>query len=109
MVAYGSLAITDGIFGMRFLFMDGEAPPAPFRVCGQDPTADSLGCDTSAQCEGQADLCLEQETLEGLVGELPGFSFCLPAGLPAIARFHHPGGGDQVNGLRRSATDGEGR
>jgi hypothetical protein len=46
----GVINITDFIFLLRFLFLGGIAPPAPF-TCGEDPTADSIGCDTEhARC-----------------------------------------------------------
>jgi hypothetical protein len=45
----GSLVITDGIFTLNFLFLGGRSPPAPHPSCGEDPTADGLGCETSCR------------------------------------------------------------
>ena len=36
--------IPDVIYLMSYLFEDGLPPPAPFQVCGPDPTADGLTC-----------------------------------------------------------------
>ena len=76
----GTLNITDGIYGVRFLFLDGVPPASPFEVCGVDPSEDGLGCIEYAPC-GVPVECLDQEMLDGLVGQVPSFSFCLPAGV----------------------------
>ena len=76
----GTLNITDGIYGMRYLFVDGLPPAAPFENCGVDPSADALGCLEYVPCGVQVE-CLDQTMLDGLVGQIPSFSFCLPAGV----------------------------
>ena len=40
----GALNITDAIYLLRFLFLGGPAPPAPYPEPGPDPTPDSLRC-----------------------------------------------------------------
>jgi hypothetical protein len=76
----GALNITDGIYGVRFLFLDGAPPASPFETCGVDPSADGLGCLEYAPC-GVPVECLDQEVLDGLTGQIPSFSICLPAGV----------------------------
>lgn len=44
----GSIEVTDVLYMLAFLFQMGTPPPAPGpNDCGPDPTADSLGCETS--------------------------------------------------------------
>jgi hypothetical protein len=40
----GGLDLADGLALLRFLFLEGSPPPAPFPSCGADPTQDALGC-----------------------------------------------------------------
>ena len=40
----GALEITDAIRLLQFLFLGGQAPPAPFPGIGEDPTPDDLTC-----------------------------------------------------------------
>ncbi|MEM7233962.1 MAG: hypothetical protein AAF517_17420 [Planctomycetota bacterium] len=40
----GTVDLTDAVYGLLFLFSGGDAPPAPFPVCGVDPTPDGLDC-----------------------------------------------------------------
>jgi hypothetical protein len=41
----GRLELTDAVRILNYLFLGGEAPPTPGpSTCGQDPTADDLGC-----------------------------------------------------------------
>jgi len=48
----GKVDISDGIYLLDFLFLDGPEPPAPFPLCGNDPTPDRLGlCVYSAYCQ----------------------------------------------------------
>ncbi len=43
----GVLSVTDAIYGLDYLYRDGESPPAPFPVLGHDSTdTDALGCET---------------------------------------------------------------
>ncbi|MGE3966409.1 MAG: peroxidase family protein [Planctomycetota bacterium] len=42
--------IADVIFPVTHLFQAGPAPPAPFGICGRDPSADGLGCYTFSSC-----------------------------------------------------------
>jgi hypothetical protein len=45
----GAVEITDAIGVLRYLFAGGPTPPAPGPAdCGEDSTADALGCDFSA-------------------------------------------------------------
>ena len=48
----GAIQLTDGIFILNFLFLGGEAPPAPGLDCGEDPAEpdDGLGCETFDSC-----------------------------------------------------------
>ena len=48
----GELDLTDGVLVLNFLFL-GQGPPAPPGpgVCGSDPTADGLTCDSHPACE----------------------------------------------------------
>ena len=46
----GDLDITDGIFLLDALFRGSPGPPPPFDVCGEDPTADGLGCASYPSC-----------------------------------------------------------
>jgi len=46
----GKLDISDPIYTLGFLFLGGEAPPAPFGACGPDATEDALGCASFAPC-----------------------------------------------------------
>ena len=46
----GLLEISDAIFLLEYLFVSGPAPAAPSGVCGPDPTADSLDCETAPIC-----------------------------------------------------------
>jgi hypothetical protein len=48
----GRLDLSDPIRSLGFLFLGDVAPPAPFPACGEDPTADSLGCAAFAPCRG---------------------------------------------------------
>lgn len=40
----GTVDISDAILTLAFLFSGSAAPPVPFPACGEDPTADALGC-----------------------------------------------------------------
>ena len=40
----GIIGIADPFHMLRYLFSFGPRPPAPFGVCGPDPTRDSLDC-----------------------------------------------------------------
>jgi len=46
----GVVNIADPIYQLTNLFSMGPNPNAPFRVCGLDPTPDSLTCVSHAQC-----------------------------------------------------------
>ena len=47
----GTVEITDGVFVLNFLFSGGKEPPAPGPfACGEDPTADPLGCAVQPPC-----------------------------------------------------------
>ncbi len=46
----GALELTDAIALLNYLFGRGSTPPAPFPDCGDDPTADALGCEVADGC-----------------------------------------------------------
>lgn len=46
----GMVNIADAISVLGYLFDDGPDPPAPFEVCGADPTSDSLDCPDFPTC-----------------------------------------------------------
>ncbi|MEC9477293.1 MAG: fibronectin type III domain-containing protein [Planctomycetota bacterium] len=46
----GSIDISDPVYLLTFLFSGGGDPPAPFPLCGEDPTADLLDCVNQAAC-----------------------------------------------------------
>jgi hypothetical protein len=50
----GAIDLSDGIFGLSFLFAGGPPPPEPFSRCGSDGRADSLSCESYPPC------CLSQ-------------------------------------------------
>ncbi len=43
----GFVDLADAVYQFGFLFTGGPVPDAPFRVCGDDPTDDALGCSSS--------------------------------------------------------------
>ncbi|MBN1420940.1 MAG: hypothetical protein JXP34_19370, partial [Planctomycetes bacterium] len=47
----GAIQISDPISLLNYLFSSGPAPKAPFPDCGEDPTADTLGCKTFTPCQ----------------------------------------------------------
>lgn len=40
----GAVDVADPVFILSFLFAGGLAPPAPFPICGDDPTLDGITC-----------------------------------------------------------------
>ncbi|MGE3163555.1 MAG: peroxidase family protein [Planctomycetota bacterium] len=46
----GAHDISDVIYPVNFLFQGGPQPPAPFGVCGSDPSYDTKGCYSYAGC-----------------------------------------------------------
>lgn len=48
----GLLGIADPVYLLRYEFLGGDPPPAPFPVCGVDPsgTAEPLGCEEQTHC-----------------------------------------------------------
>ena len=46
----GSDNIADPIHSLNFVFLGGPAPPAPYPVCGPDPSMDDLGCESYPLC-----------------------------------------------------------
>ena len=79
----GELGVTDGIFSMRCLFLDGPPPPAPFDDCGLDVSADPFTCTNYPACAGD-ELCIDQGTIDELLGQSLSFTFCIPAGLATL-------------------------
>src|SRR6185503_2766496 len=64
----GELDLTDPIQLLNFLFLGDGPPPPPYPFCGDDPTADSLGCargalscpdDPGGDCENAVGRALE--------------------------------------------------
>ncbi len=47
----GNADISDAVALLAFLFSQGLPPPAPFQICGPDPTYDSIGCESFDICE----------------------------------------------------------
>ena len=43
----GSLDISDAIYGLAYLFSNGDPPPEPFPLCGEDTTPPGIPCDIS--------------------------------------------------------------
>ena len=48
----GEVDIADAVYILGYLFGGGPVLPAPFPGCGFDGTADALGCERYAPCEG---------------------------------------------------------
>ena len=46
----GKLTISDAVYLLRYFFLSGEAPPAPYPGCGEDRTEDSLDCAIGNAC-----------------------------------------------------------
>lgn len=46
----GGNDIGDAVYMLTFLFNEGTEPPAPFGVCGPDPTADAIDCNSFPGC-----------------------------------------------------------
>lgn len=46
----GNIDLSDAIYEFSYLFLGGSPPPAPFSACGEDPTADGLGCESYEPC-----------------------------------------------------------
>lgn len=47
----GTLDLSDASLGLSFLFLGGAPLPAPFPICGADPTEDALDCVVHPSCE----------------------------------------------------------
>jgi hypothetical protein len=47
----GNVDLTDAIYLLNYLFLGGSPPKEPFSICGLDPTADSLACESSEACD----------------------------------------------------------
>ncbi|MEM7233991.1 MAG: hypothetical protein AAF517_17570 [Planctomycetota bacterium] len=77
----GSMNVSDAVYILRHLFLAGPPPIAPYPDCGPDSTEDNLSCNESDICQVETPLCLDDSLLGDQLGPLPGFSFCLPAGL----------------------------
>lgn len=52
----GSLGLADAIAGLSYLFSGGSTPAPPFPACGEDPTADELGCAAGRACRRGGEL-----------------------------------------------------
>jgi subtilase family serine protease len=50
----GVIDVSDAVYSLGFQFGDGDQPPAPYPTCGDDPTADNLGCVSFAGCAPNA-------------------------------------------------------
>jgi hypothetical protein len=48
----GEITISDPIYNLAAQFSGGDAPPAPFPACGEDPTEDALDCVCHSVCMG---------------------------------------------------------
>lgn len=49
----GAANVSDPVYLLRFLFLGGPPPPAPWPNCGADPTADALGCRSFSGCSSE--------------------------------------------------------
>ncbi len=47
----GSLDVTDAIYAIQHLFLQGPPPPPPFPDCGRDASDDGLNCGRDAPCD----------------------------------------------------------
>ena len=65
----GITDLSDPLGILKFLFRSGDAPAAPFRECGVDPTSDGLTCESFSPCGGE-----ELEPLEDEPGKDPIWS-----------------------------------
>lgn len=64
----GAINLSDPIQVFSTLFLSGAPPQAPFPDCGEDPSPDSLNCDSFALCNlGDAIGGLTQEELDSFV------------------------------------------
>ncbi|MBN1417238.1 MAG: DUF2341 domain-containing protein [Planctomycetes bacterium] len=46
----GGVNLDDALLGLRYLFLAGPEPKAPFPGCGYDPTIDALPCEAHSPC-----------------------------------------------------------
>jgi hypothetical protein len=46
----GVIDLSDPVYHLRYLFSGTAPPPAPFPACGEDPSADELGCAAPPAC-----------------------------------------------------------
>lgn len=51
----GAIGMSDGIYTLNYLFLNGAPPPPPQQGCGSDLSPDSLGCESSACGNGAPD------------------------------------------------------
>lgn len=68
----GIVQLTDGIYTLNFLFAGGAPPPAPWPGCGEDPTADDLGCAEFLPCLDSESVILGDANCDGVVDEDDG-------------------------------------
>ena len=87
----GQVDLSDAVYTLGFLFMGGRAPADPFPDCGEDPTADELGCARSARC---GDAVAGEPCEAGTAG------ICFPAdrGMFPGVLYNHGGLGDAIGG-----------
>jgi formylglycine-generating enzyme required for sulfatase activity len=50
------LDISDGVYILSYLYLDGKAPPMPYPSCGLDPLGTPLGCERHGACTSMVDL-----------------------------------------------------
>ncbi len=46
----GELDLSDILYSLSYLYLRGPEPPPPGMSCGEDPTQDSLGCESYSPC-----------------------------------------------------------
>jgi len=51
------LDIADAVTARSFLLSGGAPPPAPYPMCGPDPTADAVPCSFFPPCPTVAEIC----------------------------------------------------
>ncbi len=80
----GDIDLSDAIFTLNFLFVAGAEPPAPYEVCGADPTDDNLSCAEFAPCPPPTIDAFVVNSTADLVDARPGDGTCDTGNLIAL-------------------------
>jgi hypothetical protein len=72
----GDVSISSGVYLLNFLFIGGRPPPAPFPLCGEDPTPDELSCESFDLCgvEPPDEADLDQDAIPNEEDNCPVFA-----------------------------------